>query len=247
MGVRSVSLRRVFNGVILLALALLCQGCPWLEESLQPYVQEESMLYLDGDELLHIVARGETVWSIARLYGVQPRVMTARNEMSGETLRPGQLLAIPGPDPAAAPAQPAVVQRPALEGVGGAPPTSENWLAKPVDGRLIRRYGADTPTGPARGIDLAATAGSEVRAAKTGRVRFVSHALRGMGKVVILEHAAGEWTLYGHMGTIRVEPGDRVPQGLPIGTVGHTGRADSDRLHFRVYRGGRPQDPGPLR
>lgn len=199
-------------------------------------------------ELLHVVGRGETLSKIGRLYGVSVTAIARRNNLSRSTLEVGDLLAIPAADGLRTPSgqgEPVAareVARPFVPGhdtIGAA-------FAWPVKGRVIRHYGVATKVGRARGIDVAASNGARVSAAKSGRVRYVSGVFPGMGNVIILDHGRGEWSLYGHLASITVAPGETVSRGQPIGTVGHTGRAASDRLHFRVYRHGKPVDPEPL-
>lgn len=56
------------------------------------------------------------------------------------------------------------------------------------------------------------------------------------GNYVILEHANGESSFYGHMmlNSPRVAKGDRVRQGQVIGQVGHTGLSNCPHLHFQL-------------
>ncbi len=110
-------------------------------------------------------------------------------------------------------------------------------------------------------LSAAATeAGVAVRAAAPGIVRSTRDGLteslltgaarsalmaQGLGNVVVVDHADGYRTLYGHLkpGSVRVRPGDRVQRGSMLGEVGFTGLAAFAHLHFEVRRGGRPIDP----
>lgn len=100
-----------------------------------------------------------------------------------------------------------------------------------------------------RGIDIAAPLGSPVRALRSGRV-ITATKHRGMGRYVEVQHGRRLRSLYAHLQTIAVHPGDRVRQGQVIGTVGKTGNARhawiTPHLHLEVTRAGAPVDPATL-
>jgi murein DD-endopeptidase MepM/ murein hydrolase activator NlpD len=60
----------------------------------------------------------------------------------------------------------------------------------------------------------------------------------GYGNYVVIQHGNGTQTLYGHMQSVSVSPGDHVVQGQTIGYLGNTGRSTGPHLHFEV-RGAR--------
>ena len=65
----------------------------------------------------------------------------------------------------------------------------------------------------------------------------------GYGRCVVIKHADGYQTLYGHLSRIFVAVGDSVLVGQPIGRVGSTGRATGSHLHYEVLRDGKSVDP----
>ncbi|MDR1967014.1 MAG: M23 family metallopeptidase, partial [Synergistaceae bacterium] len=65
----------------------------------------------------------------------------------------------------------------------------------------------------------------------------------GYGKIVILDHGKGLYTVYAHCDTIIVKMGQKVKQGEYVGTVGRTGRATTDHVHFEVRIAGQKRDP----
>jgi murein DD-endopeptidase MepM/ murein hydrolase activator NlpD len=93
------------------------------------------------------------------------------------------------------------------------------------------------------GIDLAALAGTEVRAASAGLVVAVLHDQVGYGTHVVLDHGGGVTTLYAHLQEASVHPGDLLLQGDRLGSVGSTGNSTGPHLHFEVRVEGRPVDP----
>ena len=93
-----------------------------------------------------------------------------------------------------------------------------------------------------KGVDLAAAEGTPVRAVADGAVRFAGW-FRGYGKIVILDHGEGYFTVSGHLAETKVALGERVAAGDPLGTVGETGSLSGPRLYFEIRRGGEPLDP----
>ncbi len=93
-----------------------------------------------------------------------------------------------------------------------------------------------------KGLDLAAPVGMQVVAAMPGKVISAGYQ-RGYGNSVLVEHAGGLQTRYGHLGTINVKAGDVVSSQSALGTIGNTGRSTGPHLHFEVIRMGEPVDP----
>jgi len=92
------------------------------------------------------------------------------------------------------------------------------------------------------GYDLAALASTPVTASNAGRVLFAGE--NGVyGNCVILDHGLGVASLYGHLSSIQVVPGDKVEKGQVLGLSGQTGLAGGDHLHFAILLGGVYVDP----
>ena len=94
------------------------------------------------------------------------------------------------------------------------------------------------------GVDLAAPAGSPVRATADGVVGRAGWN-GGYGQMVALEQGNGVETRYGHMSRLAVVPGQQVRRGDVIGYVGSTGRSTGAHLHYEVRVNGRAVDPLP--
>jgi hypothetical protein len=92
------------------------------------------------------------------------------------------------------------------------------------------------------GYDLASIKLSPVEAAQNGIVVYADN-LGIYGNVVILDHGMGIFTLYGHLSSIAVKPGEHVKTGETLGQTGQTGLAGGDHLHFSVMLRGVPVDP----
>jgi murein DD-endopeptidase MepM/ murein hydrolase activator NlpD len=89
------------------------------------------------------------------------------------------------------------------------------------------------------GFDLAVTAAVPVLAANDGTVLHADY-LGIYGNCVIIDHGFGVQSLYGHLSSIDVKPGDMVRKAQPIGRSGMTGLAGGDHLHFTMLVHGRP-------
>ena len=87
------------------------------------------------------------------------------------------------------------------------------------------------------GYDLASTKQSPVPAANSGVVAFTGP-LTIYGNTVILDHGLGLQTLYAHLSSIDVKPGDKVTTGQALGRSGTTGLAVGDHVHFEVLVSG---------
>lgn len=93
-----------------------------------------------------------------------------------------------------------------------------------------------------KGIDIAARFGTPIYAVSQGIVAFSGR--RGeYGNVIIIQHACGFSTLYGHNSINVVKSGNRVECGQLIGYVGNTGRSTAPHLHYEIMKDGRCINP----
>lgn len=92
------------------------------------------------------------------------------------------------------------------------------------------------------GIDIVASQGTPIHAARSGTVNSAGWN-GGYGNAVIIDHGDGLATLYGHQSQIAVSAGEKVNQGDVIGYVGSTGNSTGPHLHFEVRVNGEPQNP----
>jgi len=94
------------------------------------------------------------------------------------------------------------------------------------------------------GVDWAAPTGTPIYAAGNGTVEKAGWE-SGYGKFVLLRHANGYETAYGHMSAFArgMEEGKRVRQGQVIGFVGSTGLSTGSHVHYEIRVNGRFVDP----
>ena len=87
------------------------------------------------------------------------------------------------------------------------------------------------------GFDLASVQHAPVIAANAGRVVFAEY-LGIFGNTIILDHGLGLQSLYAHLSSFNVKPGDMVAKGDVLAQTGSTGLAGGDHLHFTTLVGG---------
>jgi murein DD-endopeptidase MepM/ murein hydrolase activator NlpD len=95
-----------------------------------------------------------------------------------------------------------------------------------------------------KGVDYAAPIGTQVKAVADATVGFVGQQ-NGYGNVVMLQHAGGITTVYGHLSRFAagLKKGQHVDQGNAIGYVGMTGMATGPHLHYEFRVHGEHRDP----
>jgi len=108
----------------------------------------------------------------------------------------------------------------------------------PIEGRVTSSFGEreDPFNGEGAfhaGIDIAAAYGSPVRAAADGDVS-ATRLGAGYGREVTLDHGHDLVTVYGHLSSMIVVPGQHVTRGQVIGYVGQSGRSTGPHLHYEV-------------
>jgi septal ring factor EnvC (AmiA/AmiB activator) len=125
--------------------------------------------------------------------------------------------------------------------------TRRGALEAPVPGRVLRGFGrivdAEYRTETFRkGMDFEVTPGEGVYAVADGFVRFAGW-FSGYGRMVIVDHGEGWFTVSGHLESFAVEVDARVRSGDVIGTAGETGSLTGPRLYFEIRQGAEAQDP----
>ena len=111
-------------------------------------------------------------------------------------------------------------------------------LEWPIAGTVTRRFGRGAA---ANGIEIAATEGADALAVHDGTVAFAGP-FTGFGNLVILDHGAQTFSLYGDLLDIRVKQGARIEHGQPVGTAGPI-PSGSDGIYFELRVDAHPVDP----
>ncbi len=110
-------------------------------------------------------------------------------------------------------------------------------FVRPVEGRISGRFGRarvynGKPGSPHSGMDIAAPAGTPVRAPAAGIVTFAEPDLYLTGGTLLIDHGHGISSNFLHLSRIDVKLGDRVEQGQVVAAVGSTGRSTGPHLHW---------------
>lgn len=248
---------------------------------IQPAAKPQPAKVQSGPEpVRHKVKRGETAYTISRLYRVPVKSLAEWNGLGSDFgVREGQYLLIPLKDEgAAAPAPaaqattaavvPVAVTEPGRGSETPVPPSasqplpsekvaaasepakapaetkpalpepsrpSDAAMAYPVQGKIIKTYAK----GRNDGIDIAAPAGSPVKAAEAGTVAAITKDSNNV-PIVVIRHSQKLLTVYQNVDNITVQKGDSVARGQRIAALRG---GDDAYVHFEVRDGFESIDP----
>lgn len=240
--------------LVMLALA----GCS--TSSVRAPIGERSHAVPKQTSGVHVVQRGETLFSIAWQRGIDYQAVAAWNGIrSPYTIYPGQRLRLtppraarPAPAPApqaasrpapAAPTTAAPRTRPAVKAAPAPPPVTAAGVPHwqwPAQGRIIRSF--DANVSGKKGISIAGTRGDRIRAAADGQVVYAGSGLVGYGRLIIVKHNDTYLSAYGHNRNLLVKEGDVVRAGQVIAEMGSSG-TNRTQLHFEIRQNGKSVDP----
>lgn len=176
-------------------------------------------------------------------FTLDPASVDARDQQVRSALIPNPEIAIPTPlaQPVAPPPatpEPAAVTRGTGAVAAAAPrgiaPTGGGTLGWPVPGGVVTQYFHAGHLA----LDIAAPTGSPVIAAAGGVVTWAGWRNNGGGLVVQVDHGNGMQTVYNHLSSIWVSPGQTVARGQGVGGIGQTGVATGPHCHFEVLVNG---------
>jgi len=217
------------------------------------------------EPIRHRVERGETAYSIARLYAVSVTALARWNRLGPDlAVREGQQLLIPivpthspdlvdnsKPGKGSVTPVPPSASKPLPKTVKAAPipaspdlkkfktKTAPAKFLRPVNGKIISKYTGTN--GGNDGIDIGAVPGTAVKAAADGEVALISKSV-GTNIIVLLRHPDNIYTVYSNITDVRVTKGQTVQRGQLLGKVMDT---SPSYLHFEVRRGTRSVNPMP--
>jgi murein DD-endopeptidase MepM/ murein hydrolase activator NlpD len=117
--------------------------------------------------------------------------------------------------------------------------SNSSGYVHPVPGNHTTAYrasGSNWSSGSHTGIDFPVATGTSVKAITSGTV--VTAGWGGAyGNQVVIKHADGHYSQYGHMSSLSVSAGQTVTAGQQVGLSGATGNATGPHLHFEIRTG----------
>ncbi len=180
----------------------------WDYERLQSVRPGARLRIPNIDGLIQKVRPGDSISSISKRYRVDATKIVDANDLGSARLIVGQSLFIPGAKLPDSEVKRALGERFAWPVRG---PLSSPFGYRPDPFTGVRRFHA--------GIDIAVDAGTTVRAAMDGKVADVGYN-GNFGNYVIMSHADGYQTLYGHLTKATVTVGTELSQGIGAGYFG---------------------------
>ncbi|MDH5571684.1 MAG: peptidoglycan DD-metalloendopeptidase family protein [Gammaproteobacteria bacterium] len=207
---------------------------------------------------VHVVQKGETLYSIAWQYGQDYRQLADWNDIPVPyTIFPEQKIkldlqqkkiTVAGAQiPARSKKIKTVKDRtnnknpvaPDAEPQQSHKNTKIQWFW-PTKGTIISRYSASDPG--KKGLDIAGKSGQAINAAASGVVVYSGNGLRGYGNLIIIKHDDTYFSAYAHNQKILVKEAEKVKFGQRIADMGSTD-TDKPMLHFEIRRNGKPSNP----
>lgn len=240
-------------------------------EPLQPAPKNAPKGEAGFEPIRHKVKRGETAFTISRLYNVTPRALAEWNGLNSDfTIRENQILLIPPvsvsdakPSGTAAGATAAGTTAPGQGTPTPTPPSSTTPLP-PVDAKVevpaspdLGKQQANSNAkmgfpaegkiirpyskGKNNGVDISAPAGSAVKAAASGKVAAITTDADNV-KIVVVRHDGNLMTVYYNVDQVAVSKGASVKRGQTIAKI----PAKDNFVHFEVRKGFDSVDPMPF-
>ncbi len=131
---------------------------------------------------------------------------------------------------------------------GGEPFQAYKGLLKmPVKGKIISLFGKYKNTrfntlNFRSGIEIQTERGEPIQAVYAGKILYADW-FKGYGNMIIIDHGASYYTVYGHIEEAFKTAGDVVEAGEVMATAGDTGSINGPKLYFEIRHHGKPLDP----
>ena len=189
---------------------------------------------------IYIVKKGDNLGLIAKRHRLSVKKVIALNRLrSPYVIHPGQKLYLPPHTYSRRAATSSVSGNsqhiPAARTQPKPPPKrSGSYFQWPAKGKIIRKFGAYGKGLTNDGINILAPAGTPIVAAEHGVVVYAGDAIEAFGNLILIQHADGWVTAYGHSQHIFVKTGDQVKKGQKIASIGQTGNVNRPQLHFEI-------------
>lgn len=192
----------------------------------QPSVPEVPAKKEEG--VYHKVAKGQTLWRIAKSYGVSVEdIIRSNNIPNVAAIEVGQLVFIPG-------------VKAVLDITERTPDENQQEFAWPLRGKVVVYFNDRRGNAASRGVDIETAEGSPVKASRAGTVVMADH-MAGYGQTLMIDHGDGFVTVYAQNRKLLSKLGEHVYKGDPIAESGRTGRKTF--VHFELRKAGTAVNP----
>ena len=200
---------------------------------------------------VYIVNRGDSLSKISKKYNVKLDALKKRNGLKTNKIVVGQRLFIPtdtyndkfktdsDPKPEKGKSKASgKKKRTAKKTEKYVPPTRapkiDIKLSWPIKKPVITSHFGVRKSGKHDGVDIAAPRGTRIYAAANGTVLFSGWGPTGYGLTVLIKHSENIFTVYAHNDKNIARKDQKIKRGDVIATVGKTGRASGEHVHFEV-------------
>ena len=221
--------RSVTYLLVTICYLLSLSGCATGQKAVvwPPVAKATAPLHLPG--IYHKVARGETLWRISKMYGIDLEELTQVNRISDNTaIEVGQQIFIPNHF------------KPQASAVKYSDNDDFIW---PIKGKIVGSFGQTINNMLNKGINIAPNGSKDIVASRSGRVVFLSNNFAGLGKTIILDHGDGFFTVYALSSEAFVKAGDNIKKGTVIARLHSLNSGRNKYLHFEVRKRHIPKNP----
>lgn len=201
----------------------------------------DQLIILPISGLRYTVKKGDTLSKIAKSTGGDEEEIIAYNDLpDGYVPKVGDVIIVPDGESHSTSATP-IKTSSASTGSTSTGGKYAGYFIRPAAGTKTQGLHGKYRTG----VDIASSYGSAIKAAAPGTVLIAKSSgyNGGYGIYVVIQHANGLQTLYGHLSSINVTVGSRVEQGELIGKMGNSGNSTGTHLHFEIWGGVRNWNP----
>lgn len=193
----------------------------------------------------YTVKKGDTLYNIAKKFDISVDILKILNEMSGTTIKIGQVINVPQKVEKNVATVKTDEEKKQLS--GNTPIVDPRQIDKNKTASTSLLWPIKTEElsylkGKISGVLLTGKKNENVTAIKDGSVMF-SGIYRGFGQVVFIQSANDLMYVYTGLETVNVKKGEKVACGDTVGNLGIDMHSGKPQLNFMVFKNGKPIDP----